>query len=77
MKNRGLLLSLVVAAALFFAFYPPVDNAQKEAALMQSILTELNYYHYKPLEINDALSEKVYDLFMDRLDGGRRWLTQG
>ncbi|MEZ4935387.1 MAG: carboxy terminal-processing peptidase [Saprospiraceae bacterium] len=77
MKNRGLLLSLAVAVALFFAFYPPYDNAQKEAALMESILTEINYYHYKPLEINDALSEKVYDLFMERLDSGRRWLTQG
>ena len=76
MKNRGLLLSLAVAVALFFAFYPPYDNAQKEAALMESILTEINYYHYKPLEINDGLSEKVYDLFMDRLDAGRRWLTQ-
>ena len=76
MKNRGLLLSLAIAVALFFAFYPPYDNGQKEAALMESILTEINYYHYKPLEINDALSEKVYDLFMDRLDSGRRWLTQ-
>ncbi|MEZ4958738.1 MAG: carboxy terminal-processing peptidase [Saprospiraceae bacterium] len=76
MKNRGLLLSLAAAVVLFFAFYPPVDNAQKEAALMQSILTELNYYHYQPLDINDEFSEKVYGLFLDRLDGGRRWLTQ-
>ncbi len=76
MKNRGILLSLGVAVVLFLAFYPPFDNAHKEAALMESILTEINYYHYKPLEINDELSEKVYDLFMDRLDGGRRWLTQ-
>jgi carboxyl-terminal processing protease len=76
MKNRGLLLSLAAAVVLFFAFYPPVDNAQKEAALMQSILTELNYYHYQPLDINDNFSEKVYGLFLNRLDGGRRWLTQ-
>lgn len=70
------MLSLAAAVVLFFAFYPPVDNAQKEAALMQSILTELNYYHYQPLDINDEFSEKVYGLFLDRLDGGRRWLTQ-
>lgn len=76
MKNKGLLLSLAVAIALFFAFYPPFDNAHKEAALMESILTELNYYHYQPLDINDELSEKVYTLFMERLDNGRRWLTQ-
>lgn len=76
MKNRGILLSLAVAVALFFAFYPPFDNAHKEAALMESILTDINYYHYHPLDIDDQLSEKVYDLFIDRLDGGRRWLTQ-
>ncbi len=76
MKNRGLLLSLTAAAAIFLAFYLPVNNAQKEAALMQSILTELNYYHYKPLELDDKLSEKIYTLFLNRMDGARRWLTQ-
>lgn len=76
MKNKGLLLTLVAAAGLFLAFYSPMNTAQKEATLMQSILTELNYYHYQPLEVNDALSEKIYGLYLDRLDGSRRWLTQ-
>jgi carboxyl-terminal processing protease len=76
MKNKGLLLALVAAAGLFLAFYFPMNTAQKEATLMQSILTDLNYYHYEPLEVNDALSEKVYGLFLERLDGSRRWLTQ-
>lgn len=70
------MLSLTAAVALFFAFYLPVNNAQKEAALMQTILTDLNYYHYHPLEIDDGFSEKVYGLYLDRLDGNRRWLTQ-
>lgn len=70
------MLSLSVAVVLFFAFYTPVNNAQKEAMLMQSILTDLNYYHYKPVTIDDAFSEKVYSLFLERVDGGRRWLTQ-
>ncbi|MCF8245442.1 MAG: carboxy terminal-processing peptidase [Saprospiraceae bacterium] len=76
MKNKGLLLTLVAAAGLFLAFYFPVNTAQKEATLMQSILTDLNYYHYQPLEVNDNLSEKLYGLFLDRMDGSRRWLTQ-
>lgn len=76
MKNKGLLLALVAAAGLFLAFYLPVNNAQKEATLMQSILADLNYYHYQPLELDDKLSEKVYGLFLERLDGSRRWLTQ-
>ncbi len=76
MKNRGLLLALTAAAAIFLAFYKPVNNAQKEAALMQSILTELNHYHYMPVPLDDNFSEKVYGLYLDRLDGARRWLTQ-
>lgn len=43
---------------------------------MQSLLTDLAYYHYQPAAIDDDFSEKVYDLFMKRLDGNRRWLTQ-
>ena len=76
MKNKGLLLTLVAAAGLFLAFYSPMNDAQKEATLMQSILTDLNYYHYQPLEVNDNLSEKFYNLFLDRMDGSRRWMTQ-
>jgi carboxyl-terminal processing protease len=53
-----------------------VNNAQKEAALMQSILSELKQYHYQPLELDDRLSEKIHGLFLDRMDGARRWMTQ-
>ena len=76
MKNKGLLLTLTAAVALFLAFYFPVNYAQKEAALMQSLLMELNQFHYAPLEIDDELSGKFYDLYLKRLDGARRWLTQ-
>ncbi len=77
MKNRGpILLSLTAAVALFFAFYLPVNNEQKEAALMQTILTDLNYYHYQSVQIDDGLSEKIYSLYLNRIDGSRRWLTQ-
>ena len=43
---------------------------------MQSIMTGLTYYHYQPQEINDDFSEKLYDLYLERLDAGKRWLTQ-
>ncbi|RMD96971.1 MAG: tail-specific protease, partial [Bacteroidetes bacterium] len=77
MKNRGpILFSLTLIVAIVFAFIKPVDNVQKEAALMQSVLTDLAYYHYQPATIDDEFSQKVYDLFMKRLDGNRRWLTQ-
>ncbi len=76
MKNRGILLALTAAAALFLAFYPSINNSQKEATLIKSIIAELNFYHYHPLEINDSFSVKAFNLFLTRLDGGRRWFTE-
>jgi carboxyl-terminal processing protease len=77
MKLRSPILFVLIAVILtFFAFYPPYDQAEKEAALMQSIMTGLTYYHYQPQEINDEFSEKFYDLYLERLDAGKRWLTQ-
>ncbi len=70
------LLVIVLGALTFFAFYPPYNQAEKEAVLMQSILTGLNYYHYQPQEIDDEFSEKVFDLYLERIDMGKRWLTQ-
>lgn len=77
MKIRGSVVFLLASLGLvFLAFYPPVDNTEKEAVLMQTILSGINYFHYHPMELDDEFSEKVYDLYLDRLDGGRRWLTQ-
>jgi len=77
MKFKFSIFFSLAALGLFIAaFYPPLDNTEKEAVLMHSILTGLNYYHYQPQEINDNFASEVYDLYLNRLDGGRRWLTQ-
>ncbi len=78
MKFKGaylfsFLVVLLVAGAAFLP-YPP--KADKESVLIQTILAGVNQLHYSPKEIDDGFSEKVYDLYLDRLDGGRRWLTQ-
>ena len=75
MKNKGILLLLTAAAASVLAFYPPVGFTQKESAVVQSLVAGLNY-HYKPQDIDDELSSKLYHLYLERLDGERRWLTQ-
>jgi len=79
MKFRGpIFLSLVVIALLIGAYSPNayVDNSEKEAVLMQTILTGLNQWHYNPQRVNNEFSEDVYKLYLDRIDSGRRWLTQ-
>ncbi len=78
MNFRGFVLFVFVALiGLVAAYYPPkVDNAQKEAILMQTILDGLKQLHYNPVELDDDFSAKMYDIYLERLDGGKRWLTQ-
>ncbi len=79
MKFRGpVFFSILVLGVLFSAFFPikTVDNAEKEALLIQYMLGGLDQLHYQPQDINDNFSEKVYKMYLDRMDGGRRWLTQ-
>ncbi|MBR9922324.1 MAG: tail-specific protease [Bacteroidetes bacterium] len=77
MRLRGpVFLSLLLVGLLVAAFYPPVDNAQKEALLVQTILGGLQQIHFDPVDIDDEFSEKGFELYLDRVDGARRWYTQ-
>ncbi len=78
MKFRGFVLFVLLATVLLVAaYYPPkVDNAQKEAILMQTILAGLKQLHYHPIDLDDEFSSDLYDMYLERLDGGKRWLTQ-
>ncbi|MDX1666408.1 MAG: carboxy terminal-processing peptidase [Saprospiraceae bacterium] len=79
MKFRGpLFFSIVAIAIALVAFYPrPVENTEKDAVLMHTIVRYLTQLHYQPKAINDNLSEDVYQLYLERIDGGKRFLTQG
>ena len=77
MKLRGpLFFSIVIIAFLVAAYYPRVNSSEKEAVLMHTILNGLNQLHYNPADIDDEFSEKLFDLYVDRIDGGHRFLTQ-
>ena len=77
---RNLIFSMV-AVLLLGSFVvkqfvdPPVD-VNKEKVLIQTILDRLAQLHFKPVDINDQFSENVFDLYLDRLDGGKRFFTQ-
>ena len=44
--------------------------------LMGILLDGLSQAHYSPVKIDDAFSEKVYTLYMKRLDYGKKFLMQ-
>ncbi|MBP7272985.1 MAG: carboxy terminal-processing peptidase [Saprospiraceae bacterium] len=80
MKLKGTLFFSAAALALVTAAYLPsikTTNPEKEGVILQTILGGLNQLHYKPIELNDEFSNKVYDLYLERLDRSKRFLTQG
>jgi carboxyl-terminal processing protease len=77
MKIRNVILMTVVASvALMAAFCPKPTAADKEAVLLKNIVDLMSQMHYAPQQFNDDLSKKVYKLYLNRADAGRRFLTQ-
>lgn len=76
-RNFWLLMSAVVVLGIA-AYYPRQTGlpAEKDAVILQSLVEGINRMHFQPQEINDDFSRKVYDLYLDRLDGRRMYLTQ-
>lgn len=72
---------LGIAGIVFFLnrftpFQQTDPNPQKEAKLVHAILFGLDRYHYQPRTIDDEFSQQVYDLYLDNIDGGKRFFTQ-
>ncbi len=76
MKFRSLLfLSLVSIVVLIAATYP-FEDSDKDKVLIQAILSGIGQMHYQPLEVDDDFSERVYDLYVDRMDGTKLFFLQ-
>lgn len=74
---RGpIFFSVLAIIFLASAIWPTIDNKEKEAVLINTILRGLDKMHYQPPAIDDNFSKKVYELFLDRIDGGKRFFTQ-
>lgn len=80
-KYAFLVLFLATSCEALISFNPkPVDDKlsdRKDKAILNSILTVLTGDHYKPVPINDDFSSKMFDLYIDKLDYKKRFLTQG
>lgn len=70
------LIFLPVAAIIFFATTLPKENAKKDEILIEAVLAGLRQLHYQPQALDDNFSERVYDLYLDRMDGTKRFYTK-
>ena len=76
LKTLFLLATLVTGVVSAFTLYPAPDNPEKERAIVSTAINALNGLHYEPVDLDDAFSERVYRLYLDRVDGSRRFFTQ-
>ena len=74
-RNKKLLFFLPLAFVALASF-TYIIQSDKESAIDQALMQNLKVLHYSPLEINDAVSEKIYELYIKRLDGGKKFLVQ-
>lgn len=79
-NKKGILVlgvSALVLISLVAAYLPRHQSpSEKEAVLVQTIMAGLKQLHYNPPAIDDAFSKKVYTLYLDRTDSGKRFFTQ-
>ncbi len=64
-----------VLAYLGLAFYRQPENEDKEKLILQAVMQLLTNYHFKAMPLDDTFSHKLYDTYLDRLDGMKRFLT--
>lgn len=76
MKTLLLLGSLATGIVSAVAFYPAADDPEKERAIVSTTVNALNGLHYEPVDLDDEFSDRVFRLYLDRVDGGRRFFTQ-
>ncbi len=76
MNFKSPLFFAILVIGLFVASYAPhVDIEEKDNLLLQTLLGGIQQLHYSPNEVDDDFSKQVFDLYIERLDNGRRWLT--
>ncbi|HZV70293.1 MAG TPA: carboxy terminal-processing peptidase [Saprospiraceae bacterium] len=62
-------------AYIGLAFYKTPETEDKEKLILEAVVKLLNNLHFRNLALDDAFSHKLYDTYLDRLDGMKRFLT--
>ncbi|MFZ1677823.1 MAG: carboxy terminal-processing peptidase [Saprospiraceae bacterium] len=64
-----------ILAYIGLAFYRQPDNEDKEKLILQAVVQLLSNLHFRNVPLDDTFSHKLYDTYLDRLDGMKRFLT--
>ena len=78
MKSRGTLIfsALLVLTAFVAAVLPETaPPGDKESVIIQTMMKNLERYHYKPMKVDDDFSNRMYDYYLNDVDGSRLFFT--
>jgi len=78
MKFNFLHIVVIVAIILFgFSFYEDkFSDPNKEKLLIEVVKYVVEKGHYSTLDINDDISEKIYNTYLEQLDAQKRFFLQ-
>ena len=74
-KIAGLAILIGISSIIFIAFQNNTDALRREL-LLKVVSFAISNGHYHPAEVNDAFSEKAFDLYLERMDFGKRFLLK-
>ena len=74
-STKSILFSLAAVGVLAAFVFPQLSDEQKEAVLLQTLVRGMERYHYSPQDLDDNFSEKAYNLYLNSIDGGKRFFT--
>jgi carboxyl-terminal processing protease len=69
--------TLIIGGAIALSSFTAARYVfDKNDVIFELLLGSLGANHYNPVKLDDNFSEKVYDLYMKRLDNGKKFLLQ-
>jgi carboxyl-terminal processing protease len=71
-KKTVLIVGVIILTS--FTFFKYVFD--KNDVIFELLFGSLNQNHYSPLKVDDAFSEKVFELYIKRLDYNKKFLLQ-
>lgn len=78
-KKMNLIKSAIIITLIgglgFSIFNSPVPYEKREAVILEGVIRYIEQIHVSPKPIDDVFSAEVFDTYLDRIDGGKRFLT--
>ncbi len=69
------LLVLLASCEALISFSSKTQT-DKDAVILSALLKVLEKDHFNPIQLNDSLSSKLFDLYIEKLDYNKRFLLQ-